>query len=86
MEDLFGAVFDAIYNFFVPDCKLTMNSQSGLFSLYCKINFTKKLRIDRLQKASIFLYLKEIFYNVYRRRISNNNLERNFSVLTPNGI
>lgn len=25
MDELFDVIFDAIYNFFVPNCKLTMN-------------------------------------------------------------
>lgn len=51
MEDLFGAVFDAIYNFFVPDCKQTMNIgcllSSGQYdqcAAYIKVANKKKLR------------------------------------------
>lgn len=51
MDELFGAIFDAIYNFFVPDCKLTMNIgcllSSGQYdqcAAYIKVANKKKLK------------------------------------------
>ena len=51
MENLFAAVFDAICNFFVPDCKLAMNIgcllSSGQYdqcAAYIKVANKKKLR------------------------------------------
>lgn len=51
MDELFGAIFDAIYNFFVPDRKLTMNIgcllSSGQYdqcAAYIKAANKKKLR------------------------------------------
>jgi hypothetical protein len=64
MEDLFGAIFDAIYNFFVPDRKLTMvigqllaSGQYDQCATYIKAVDKKKLkraewtkRLDRILK------------------------------------
>ena len=51
MEDLFGAIFDAIYNFFVPDRKLTMDigrllasGQYDQCATYIKAANKKKLK------------------------------------------
>ena len=51
MDELFGSIFDAIYNFFVPDRKLTMNIgcllSSGQYdqcAAYIKAANKKKLR------------------------------------------
>lgn len=51
MDELFGSIFDAIYNFFVPDRKLTMNIgcllSSGQYdqcAAYIKVANKKKLR------------------------------------------
>lgn len=51
MENLFDAAFDAIYNFFVPDCKLTMDigrllacGQYDQCATYIKAANKKKLK------------------------------------------
>lgn len=51
MDELFGSIFDAIYNFFVPDRKLTMNIgcllSSGQYdqcAAYIKAANKKKLK------------------------------------------
>ena len=60
MEDLFGAIFDAIYNFFVPDRKLTMvigqllaSGQYDQCATYIKAVDKKKLKREFKQDFAI---------------------------------